>query len=64
MSNQDTNELVNEKLDDEVFEIEMIEWLDDLEKEEEEDITWHKLDTKIRENDWEDNYFDETYFEN
>lgn len=63
MSTQENEEIENEKLDDEVFDIEMIEWLDDLEKKEEEEITWHKLDTRIRENDWEDNYFDETYFE-
>ncbi|MDD2566177.1 MAG: hypothetical protein PHZ26_02625 [Candidatus Gracilibacteria bacterium] len=63
MSTQENEEIENEKLDDEVFDIEMIEGLDDLEKKEEEEITGHKLDTRIRENDGEDNYFDETYFE-
>lgn len=57
-------------LDDEIIDNEdeyvledAIEWLEDLEKEEEEEVNWHRLETKIRENDGEDNFFDERYFE-
>ena len=57
-----TKDLLEEEQED-IFPVLDEEWFDELEREQEDEAMWHKLETRLRQNDWEDNYFDERYFE-
>lgn len=58
------DEIVDELLEDEdLLDFDVIDDFEDIEKEEEQQAIWHRLITKNKWSDWEDNYFDEEYFE-